>query len=241
MPVFGINCVFAQSLPDALHHAAMHLTRKQHRVHHNAKIVDDGITLDFGVAGLGVNLDLANMRAIWVSGFILLKFASGGQVLRRFRGTGDVGEGNAAIRTNNAGNAVDEFNIMAARFQFVGGNGFDLFSQRRPSPARRYAAQRYRARAAGAAASGEFVGVALAYVDLGNIDIEFLSNKLRIGRGMALPVALCADAHFHDAVAAQNRNRRLGTGKGAGLDIGCHADPAQLASGLGTGRPFVKR
>src|SRR5262249_43542326 len=53
-----------QRLADALRHAAMDLAGDQHRVHGDADIVDRGVAHDARDAGLRIDLDLTDMRAV---------------------------------------------------------------------------------------------------------------------------------------------------------------------------------
>ena len=59
-----IDDVLQQRLAEALHHAAMHLARDQHRIDDAAEIVEHVIGDDLDLAGLRVDLDLADMAAI---------------------------------------------------------------------------------------------------------------------------------------------------------------------------------
>ena len=63
LAVLVVDRAFAQRLADALRDAAMHLALDDHRIDHDAEIVDRGPGHDLGVAGLGVDLDLADMAA----------------------------------------------------------------------------------------------------------------------------------------------------------------------------------
>src|SRR5262249_39737788 len=53
-----------ESLANALYDPAMDLALEQERVDGAAKIVDDGIALDYDVAGIGIDLDLGDVAAV---------------------------------------------------------------------------------------------------------------------------------------------------------------------------------
>ena len=55
--------MFVQRLANALCDPAMNLAFKHQRIDHRAEIIDDGITLDFHLAGAGIDLKLNNMAA----------------------------------------------------------------------------------------------------------------------------------------------------------------------------------
>jgi len=55
--------VLEQRLADALGDAAVDLALDDHRIDHRAEIVDRRPGSDLGVAGLGIDLDLADMTA----------------------------------------------------------------------------------------------------------------------------------------------------------------------------------
>ena len=58
-------------------------------------------------------------------------------------------------------------------------------------------------------------------------------DELRVGGGVALAVGLRADVERRAAVLVEGDRRRLGAGKGTGLDIGGEADAADPAGALG--------
>ena len=55
-----------QDLAEALGDAAMDLALEPDRVDHRADIVDHGVAIDVDVAGLGIDLDLADMAAVGI-------------------------------------------------------------------------------------------------------------------------------------------------------------------------------
>ena len=63
LAVLVVDRAFEQRLADALGDAAMHLALDDHRIDHRAEIVDRGPVDDLGRAGLGVDLDLADVAA----------------------------------------------------------------------------------------------------------------------------------------------------------------------------------
>ena len=56
--------VLEQRLPDALGYAAMHLSQRQARIEQAAVIVEDDVTIELHLAGLGVDLDFGNVAAV---------------------------------------------------------------------------------------------------------------------------------------------------------------------------------
>src|SRR5580692_9777719 len=63
LPLVVIDGVLEQRLADALGDAAMDLALDDHRIDHGAEIVDRGPGSDLGIAGFGIDLDLADMAA----------------------------------------------------------------------------------------------------------------------------------------------------------------------------------
>jgi hypothetical protein len=61
LTVFVVHRTLQQGLPDALRDAAMNLPFDNHRIDHCAEIVDGGPIHDVSLAGLTINLDLANV------------------------------------------------------------------------------------------------------------------------------------------------------------------------------------
>ena len=63
-PSLVIDGVLQQRLADALHDAAMQLAVDQHRIDDGAEVVDRGVLHDLDVAGVGIDLDLADVAAV---------------------------------------------------------------------------------------------------------------------------------------------------------------------------------
>ena len=63
LAVLVVDRAFEQRLADALRDAAMHLALDDHRIDDDAEIVDRGPADDLGVAGLRIDLDLADVAA----------------------------------------------------------------------------------------------------------------------------------------------------------------------------------
>ncbi len=59
-----VDLVLDQRLADALHHAAVDLAAHDHRIEHAAEIVDHEVAVDHDLAGLRIDLELADMRAV---------------------------------------------------------------------------------------------------------------------------------------------------------------------------------
>jgi hypothetical protein len=57
--------ILHQHLTHALRDAAADLTLEQQRVHDGADVIDDAVAQDLDLAGLLVDLELADMAAVW--------------------------------------------------------------------------------------------------------------------------------------------------------------------------------
>src|SRR6185437_14352992 len=64
LPFGIIGHALVEGLPDALHDAAMHLPRHQHRIDDAAHVIDRGVPHHTRDAGLRIDLDLADMSAV---------------------------------------------------------------------------------------------------------------------------------------------------------------------------------
>ena len=62
-PLLVVDRAFQQRLADALRDAAMHLALDDHRIDDGAEVVDRGPADDLGLAGVGIDLDLADVAA----------------------------------------------------------------------------------------------------------------------------------------------------------------------------------
>ena len=63
LAVAVVDRAFQQRLADALRDAAVHLALDDHRIDHDAEVVDRGPAGDLDMAGVGVDLDLADVAA----------------------------------------------------------------------------------------------------------------------------------------------------------------------------------
>src|SRR5690606_33959479 len=195
-----------------------------------AEVVHDRVVKDGRLAGVGVDLDFADVGAVRIRRLVLNVFAEPLEIVRIFRGLRYRGEVHRTIGADDPRHAVHELDVGRCGLQFVGGDLADLFGQILAGTRRRNAAQRNRTRTARAAAFRKLVGIALAHLDLRDIDVELLGNELRVGGRVALAVRLGADEKRDAAVTVQPDMSGLGSREGAGLDVGRHADAAQLAA-----------
>ena len=109
----------AHCLTDALHHAAMDLAGDNHRIEDFAKFFDGGIAHDLGDAGIGIDFDLANMRAVREGDRGGLEFATFGQAaflarrneVRIERGTADTGDIDRAIGAGDVESSLPQFDV----------------------------------------------------------------------------------------------------------------------------------
>ena len=62
-----IDGALHQRLADALHRAAMHLAGEQQRIERGAEIIDHDVVQDRRRAGVRIDLDLGDVRAIRIS------------------------------------------------------------------------------------------------------------------------------------------------------------------------------
>src|SRR5262245_66661474 len=63
LTILVVDGALKQRLPDALRDAAVYLPFDDHRIDDGSEIVDRGPVDDFGLAGLAIDFDLANMTA----------------------------------------------------------------------------------------------------------------------------------------------------------------------------------
>ena len=231
---------------DPLHHrlaqplgdAAMDLALQQQRVEHGAHIVDDAVIDDPDLAGVGVDLDLADMAAI---GKVLhpgdiarARFEPGFDVGRQFRrkvgGPRHLDELHRPVGSRHAEGAVDEFEIGLRGLQQMGGDRFRLFDDLLGRAQHGGAAERRRARAAGAAADGQRVGIAFRDPQRRRVDAERLADNLLVDRLMPLAVADRADEKRRSARGVEAQQRALLARRAGALDGVGNPDAAQPAS-----------
>ena len=230
-PVAGIvDRVFHQRLADALHRAAMHLARKQQRIKRGAEVIDNDVTHDVRRAGVRIDFDFGDVRAIRKRRRLDAELLRRAQFVgRRVRMRGEIGKRDHAVGAGNADSSIRDFQIARCRFQSVGGNLLDLLGELLGRTVNGNAADRNRTRPAGAGAALDPIGIALHHAHTLRRQVETLGNKLRVGRGVALAGRLRADQQGDAAVAIERKRRSLRAVVAAGLDIGGDADAAQPA------------
>ena len=232
-----VDGVFHQRLADALHRAAMHLAREQQRIERGAEIVDHDVVDDRGCAGLGIDLDFGDMRAVRICRRLDAELVRRAQFLGVARGcaarsANEIARSVPATRTvpsaisrsladaSSASAAISlscSASVLVARSTETPPTGIELDP---PVPAPVAIA----------------IGIALHDAHALRRQIEPLGDQLRIGGGVALPGRLRADQHGDAAVAIEPHGRGFRPVVAAGLDIGRNADAAQLAGALGLRR-----
>ena len=114
---------FHQRLAGALHDAAMELALDQQRVDHVADIVNRGVADEAHLAGVGVDLDLADVAAVRIgafaaregAGFEQAGLGAARQPRRHERGAGDLGEAYGLIGAGDREAAVLRIRCRARR------------------------------------------------------------------------------------------------------------------------------
>ena len=205
LAVLVVDRAFEQRLADALRDAAMHLALDDHRIDHGAEVVDRGPIHDLGLAGVDIDLDLADVAAgregeigrIVERGFLQARLQFGaGEFVRDIGVERDVAEGRRLVGAGDGELAVLELDVAFRRLQHEGGDllglGLDLVER---LDDRRHA-DRAGARAIGAHAELHLVGVAVHDGDVLERNAEPLRHQLREGRLVALPVRVAAGEHF---------------------------------------------
>ena len=200
-----VDGVFHQRLADALHGAAVHLAGEQQRIERGAEIVDHDVVQDRGRAGVGIDLDFRDMRAVRECrrlGTELVRRAqhsraspSDARPDRRTRSRGRCRRPAPCRRRfpcrSRAASSASAASCLSCSASVL------------LRAVDRHAADRNRARAAGAGAGRDQIGVALHHAHALRRQIEPLGDQLRIGGGVALPGRLRADQHGDAAVALE--------------------------------------
>ena len=86
-----VDLVLHQRLADALHHAAVHLAAHDHRIEDAAEVVDHEIAVDRDLAGLRIDLELADMRAVRMARRLGLKLPVDSRPMPNFSVSGPIG------------------------------------------------------------------------------------------------------------------------------------------------------
>ena len=234
--------------------AAVDLSLDDHRVDHGAEVVHGGIVDDLDLAGVGIDLDLADMRSRRkreVEGIVERVFLEPGLdtfgvVVRHVGRKGDLGNAHGLVGAGDGEVALPKLDIRFGGFQCMGGDLLALGDDLVDRLDDRGAADGDRARAVGAHAEGNAAGIAVHHLDVFDRHAELVRDHLGEGGFMALAVGMGAGKHGHAARGVEADTRRLvKTHPGAeraddrrrrdaaGFDIGREADAAQLAPALG--------
>ena len=226
----------------------MDLALQADRIHDRADVVDHGIALEPDLAGLGIDLDLADVATVGIG--VLLSQEGGVLVEPALEALGPLGgverrhrhllQRHRLVGAGDLEDAIGELDVLLAGLEQVPGDHLAL----RDHLARRLeqgrAAQHRRTGAVGAHAEGHTVGVAVDELHVGGVDSETLVQDLLEHRLVTLALVLGAHQKGRRAarVEADLRILRL-RGTGGLLDRIDDAEPAQLAAllrVLGAGR-----
>ena len=253
-PLVVVDRAFQQRLADALGEAAMDLAFDDHRVDQPAEIVRRDEVDEGGLAGAGIDLELADIGAgregevgrVVEGGFLQARLHAVGQIVRGVGGERDHRQRDRLVGAGDLELAVLDDDVVLGRLQRMRGDllglGLDLLHRLDDGGA----ADRDRARAVGAHAELHLVGVAVDDLHLADRNAETFRDQLRKRRLVALAVAVRArqdldgadriDADFRgfpQADAGAEAADRLRRRDAAGLDVAGDADAAQLAFGFG--------
>jgi hypothetical protein len=170
-----VHAVFQQRLADALHQPAVHLALDDHRVDDGAEVVHRGEAVDAHLAGLPVDLDLADVGAarkgevgrVVEGRFVQARLQLVERVVVRHVGRErHLAERDLLVGALDRELAVGELDVGVARLHQVRrdllGLGLDLVERLHDGRA----AHRDGARAVGAHAEGHAAGVAVHHVDV---------------------------------------------------------------------------
>ena len=122
--------VFHQALPDGLRDAAMYLAFQEQRIDGAADLVDGVVAQDLDGAGLGIDLDLADVTTIGIgrraaaigAGLEQPVFHAGRQAARHERGLGDIDQADRFVGAADGERAFLESEIGLGRFQHMRGD-----------------------------------------------------------------------------------------------------------------------
>src|SRR5713101_3986894 len=227
-----VGHALVQRLSNALRDAAVNLPRHQHRIDGDADVVDRGVANDLADAGLRIDFDFADMRAVRPARPVDLAFAVDAQP-RAFFVLGDIEHTDPLVGADHREHAVAIFDVLDRGLQQVR----RLLARFRDQIVARYryrgAADKQRARTDAAESDGE-IGVALDDFDLVHGDAERSGDHLRIGGLQPLPHCLRArmqdDSAFGGGVQADLFGMRAPAGP---FDIAGQAAAVEQAFLLG--------
>src|SRR5690606_32269658 len=234
-----VHDLLAQRLPDPLHRAALELADDDHGIDHPAHVVAGRVRDDVRDAGLGIDLDLADMAAVRPG-----RPAHRGRRIDVDRlarlARGELEQADAAIGADDGEARVAVLDVAGGYLESLGGELAGMVDglPRAALDGRAAGEQRAGARAAEAVGA---VGVALDDADAVDRHAEGVDRELgiaggdalahRLGGGNDLDVAVRRDAHAHVLLE----------GVAAGpFEEGGEAAPAQHAAGGRLRRPFLE-
>ena len=160
-------------LADALRDAAVDLPIDDHRIDDGADVVDRPETDQLDLAGIRIDLDLADVgavaegeiRRIVDRGVLQTRLGIGREVVGGVGGLRHVREGDAPVGAGDREHAVGKLDIAGRGLEQMGGDQLGLGDDLVGGAVERRAADRDRARAEGAGALRYFAGVALHDLD----------------------------------------------------------------------------
>src|SRR6516162_479223 len=176
----------------------MDLAFDDHRVEHDADIVDGGVGDEVQLAGLRIYLDLGDMTPAGKSEIHRIieggLFEAGLQdverkaVRREISSAGDLAECHATVGAADGELAGGEFDVLLAGLEQIAGDRSALVDDFAERLGDRGAAHRGRARPVSAETKGAARGVAMGDLDQAARHAEHVADELREYRLMALTV-----------------------------------------------------
>ena len=178
---------FHQGLADALGSSTMGLSVQDHRVDRAADIVDRRVADDLDRAGLAIDLDLADMRAVGKAADIEYLLVGGrkrpaqrlGQILGIARGSRDLEYTERSVGSLHGEAPGREFEIVFRRFHDMGSDPASLSDDVIGGSAHENAGEAHRPSRIRAAADGYEIGVARDQLDALEGHAEPVGQRLR--------------------------------------------------------------
>ena len=248
LPASVIGASLEKRLPDPLGEPAVDLGLDDHRIDDGADIVHRPKSDDFGAAGVGVDLDLAEMRAVAEGkarrivnrGLLqagLERFER--KIMRHVSRLRDRRERDTPVGTGHEECAAAEVDIARGRLEQVTSDQLSFGDDLVGSAIERAAADRDRSRAKSAGAVGYRIGIALDHLDVLDRNPKSRGEDLSKRGGVTLAVIVGSEHRPHGAVGfdpdrcrlieADTSTQRAGKTRRRdprGLDVAGHADPA---------------
>ena len=208
----------------------MRLAVQDHRVDRAAHVVDGGVAHHVDGAGLGIDLDFADLGAVGEAGRAHLLGMLGGQrIPPRLDGLGDLEERDASVGAENREPAVLEDDILDRRLQHVRRDGLALLDHQFGSAAHHDSRHPHRPRRVRTAPFRDNIGIPGDQADAFERHPEPVGDALGEGRLVPLSARQRAD-HDVDRSRGTYRDLRPLDGKAAGdLDRVGEPDAAQPA------------